>query len=314
VARVNPTVKARLADLGDVGAAWLSDLENTLAALAFEWSCTIGDSIDGGSGSFVAEAIDREGRPAIVKVSIPEGAEGYAGFARQLEALELGRGSFVEVFEVSSRHRALLFERLGPNLATFGYSVEQQIGIIGSRLPSVWRSVPDTCGLPTGEQQARGLRDFILDHSARLQLPLAPHVIARALTYIDRRLAAFNRSTSVLVHGDAHPANVLATGSSCEPSGIEFKLIDPEGLISEPAHDLAIPLRDWSLEMLDGDPVALGRTWAERLGRCAGVDPQAIWEWAFVERVSTGLLLMHLGDPASASYLQVAECWMESPD
>jgi streptomycin 6-kinase len=310
---VNPTVEARLADLGGVGAAWLSDLDQTLAELAFEWSCTIGDSIDGGSGSFVAEAIDREGRPAIVKVSIPEGAQGYASFARQLEALELGRESFVDVFEVSSPHRALLFERLGLGLETFGYSVEQQIDIIGSTLPSVWRSVPETCGLPTGEQQARGLRDFILEHSARLQQPPSSHVIARALTYIDRRVAAFNRSTSVLVHGDAHPANVLACESSSEPSGIEFKLIDPEGLISEPAHDLAIPLRDWSLELLAGDPVALGRTWAERLGRCAGVDPQAIWEWAFVERVSTGLLLRHLADPSSAPFLQVAECWMESP-
>jgi hypothetical protein len=73
---VNPIVEARLADLSDVGAAWLSDMDQTLAALAFEWSCTIGDSIDGGSGSFVAEAIDREGRLAIVKVSIPEGAKG----------------------------------------------------------------------------------------------------------------------------------------------------------------------------------------------------------------------------------------------
>jgi streptomycin 6-kinase len=220
----------------------------------------------------------------------------------------------VEVFEVSSPQRALLFERLGPSLETFGYSVEQQIDIIGSTLPSVWRSVPDTCALPTGEQQARGLRDFILDHSARFQQPLSSHVIARALTYLDQRIAAFNRSTSVLVHGDAHPANILASKSSSEPSGIEFKLIDPEGLISEPAHDLAIPLRDWSLELLAGDPVALGRTWAERLGRCAGVDPQEIWEWAFIERVSTGLLLRHLGDPSSAAFWQVAECWMDSPD
>jgi streptomycin 6-kinase len=309
VVRVNPIVEARLADLGDAGLAWLDDLDRTLAELASEWSCTIGESIDGGSGSFVAEATDRQGRPAIVKISIPDGAEGYASYARQLQALELGRGTFVEVFDASPRHLAVLFERLGPSLETFGLSVEQQIDIIGSTLRSVWQPVPDTCTLPTGQEQAQGLRDFILDYSARLQHPCSSKVITRALTYIERRISAFNRSTSVLVHGDAHSANVLACGSVSGSPEVTFKLIDPEGLISEPAHDLAIPLRDWSTELLACDPIALGRAWAERLGHCAGVDPQAIWEWAFIERVSTGLLLKHLGDPKSAAFLEVAEHW-----
>jgi streptomycin 6-kinase len=312
VARVNPTVEARLADLGVIGSAWLVDLDRTLAELTWEWSCTIGDSIDGGSGSFVAEATDRQGRPAIVKISIPDGAEGYAGFARQLQAHELGRGRFVEVFEASPHHLAVLFERLGPSLDTFGYSVEHQIDNIGSTLRSVWRSVPDTCTLPTGQEQARGLRDFILDYSTRLQHPCSSQVIARALTYIENRISAFDRSISVLVHGDAHPGNVLASGSGSGSHEVDFKLIDPEGLISEPAHDLAIPLRDWSSELLAGDPISLGRAWAERLGQCAGVDPQAVWEWAFIERVSTGLLLKHLGDPESAAVLEVAEHWVTS--
>ncbi len=314
MARVNPTVEARLADLGDVGSAWLGDLDGTLAELASEWSCTIGESVDGGSAAFVANATDRHGLPAIIKISIPEGAEGYAGFARQLQALELGRGNFVEVFEVSPRHLAVLLERLGPSLETFGYGVEQQIDVIASTLSTGWHGVPETCTLPTGEDQANALRDFILDHSTQLQHPCSPRVITRALTYIDRRVAAFDRSTSVLVHGDAHPANVLAVGPGGDSKEVAFKLIDPEGLISEPAHDLAIPLSDWSAELLGGDPVSLGRAWADRLGQFAGVDPQAIWEWAFIERVSTGLLLMHLGDPESAAYLEVAEHWATSSE
>jgi streptomycin 6-kinase len=313
VARVNPIVEARLADLGDVGLAWLEDLDRTLAELASEWSCTIGDSIDGGSGSFVAEATDRHGRPAIVKISIPDGAEGYASYARQSQALELGRGTFVEVFDESPQHLAVLFERLGPSLETFCYSVERQIDVIGSTLRSVWQPVPDTCTLPTGQEQAQSLRDFIVDYSTRLQYSCSPTVITRALTYIENRISAFDRKASVLVHGDAHSANVLACGPGTGSPEAAFKLIDPEGLISEPAHDLAIPLRDWSTELLASNPTSLGRAWAERLGHCSGVDPQAIWEWAFIERVSTGLLLKHLGDPQNAAFLEVAEHWAIGP-
>jgi streptomycin 6-kinase len=38
-----------------------------------------------------------------------------------------------------------------------------------------------------------------------------------------------------------------------------------------------------------------------------GVDAQAIWDWGFVERVSTGLLGMQLGMDGSRDFLTVAE-------
>ena len=80
-------------------------------------------------------------------------------------------------------------------------------------------------------------------------------------------------------------------------------------MLSEPAHDLAIPLRDWTAELLSTDPVAQGLAWCYRLGERSGVDPTAIWEWAFVERVSTGLFLLRLGDPLGTRFLDVAAQW-----
>jgi streptomycin 6-kinase len=61
---------------------------------------------------------------------------------------------------------------------------------------------------------------------------------------------------------------------------------------------------------LAGDPVALGREWCARLSARAGVDPRPIWEWAFVECVSTGLFLLQLGDPQGARLLEVADRWL----
>ena len=59
----------------------------------------------------------------------------------------------------------------------------------------------------------------------------------------------------------------------------------------------------------DGVPVVLAITWCVRLSDLTGVDARAIWEWAFVERVSTGLLLAQLGDGSGAKLLAVAEAW-----
>ena len=134
-----------------------------------------------------------------------------------------------------------------------------------------------------------------------------------ACEYARSRRDAFDASTAVLIHGDAHPANVLEDLADGSPR--TFKLVDPDGMRSEPAHDLAIPLRDWSDELLASDPVALGRAWCVRLADRTGTDPQAIWEWAFVERVSTGLFLIQLGDQLGARLLEVAAAWTgEQPE
>ena len=123
------------------------------------------------------------------------------------------------------------------------------------------------------------------------------------------RESAFDASTAVLIHGDAHPANVL------EDPGVRgrFKLIDPDGMISEPAHDLAIPLRDWTDQLLlEPDSVAVGLRWCAQLGRVGGIDTDPIWEWAFLERVSTGLFLLRLGEAQGQRFLDVADRWSDA--
>jgi streptomycin 6-kinase len=85
-------------------------------------------------------------------------------------------------------------------------------------------------------------------------------------------------------------------------------LIDPAGLIGEPAHDLAIPLRERSDRLLDGDCVELLRMWCEILADATGVDQAAIWQWAFIERVSTAFVFLSFGLRDDArKMLQVAD-------
>ncbi len=129
-----------------------------------------------------------------------------------------------------------------------------------------------------------------------------------ALRFAEARRAAFDPATSVLGHGDAHAWNTLA-----DPNGGGFRLVDPEGLFIEPAHDLSIQLREWTDDFLAGDPVALGRAGCDLLARLTGVDPRAIWQWGLLEDLVNGLLYLDVGAPGDAApFLAVAEAWAKS--
>jgi streptomycin 6-kinase len=76
-------------------------------------------------------------------------------------------------------------------------------------------------------------------------------------------------------------------------------------------YDLAIPMREWSSELLEGDPAWLGWQRSRLLGHLTGVDAQAIWHWGFIERVSTGLLAMRVGtEDVGRRMLEVAGQWL----
>jgi streptomycin 6-kinase len=129
-----------------------------------------------------------------------------------------------------------------------------------------------------------------------------------ALAFAAARRAAFAPHTAVLAHGDAHAGNLLLASAEGEPR--RYKFVDPEGLFIERAYDLAIPMREWGTELLEGNPLALGHRRCALLARLTGVEPEAIWQWGFIERVSTGLHLRELGwEAESREYLAVAEAW-----
>ena len=125
VAEVSEPVRQRLVELGREGSQWLRSLDGRVAELERIWECEIGEAMCGGSAAFVARAVDRSGRAAVVKIAIPAGGTGYSGFERELDVLTFaGPTSYVSVFDHSIEHRALLMERLGPPLAECGLDVE----------------------------------------------------------------------------------------------------------------------------------------------------------------------------------------------
>jgi streptomycin 6-kinase len=282
----------------------LERLSASVQELEREWELRVGSALRGGSDSYVAEATVSDGSKAILKLALPG-----EGTAHQIETLLLadGRG-YVRLLRHDVGRQAMLLERLGVPLAELGLPVRMQIEIICDTLRRGWE-VPADRRFQSGSEKARSLAQFIATAWSDCNQPCSGRVVERALLFAGTRQAAFDPERSVLVHGDAHAANaLLASGSRGAPAGARFKFVDPDGLFAERACDLAVPMRGWSRELLEGDTARLGRERCAHLSALTGVDARSVWEWGFIERVSTGLLALSVGrEDLGREMLAVAE-------
>ncbi len=294
ILRIPARVARRAEAAGEGGRAWLAGLEALVEALCAEWGLTFGEALGGGTEAFVAAVTTRDGRPAVLKLALDG-----AAFEAELHTLLAAEGQgYAEVLAHDLRRGAVLMERLGPQLAELGLPVDAQIGHICATLRDAWRELPRGIAVMDGAAKARHLAALV--EGARREA--GERTVAFALRCAEMRERAFDPARAVLAHGDAHAWNTLAV-----PGGTGFKLVDPDGVFVEPEYDLAIPMREWSAELLAGDTVALARARCAALAALTGLDPHAIWQWGFLERVSTGLLGLQLGIAEGAEMLAVAD-------
>jgi streptomycin 6-kinase len=302
--QVPDTVRRKALALGAPGAAWLAGLDCLVRDLAGEWDLRIGRTLPGGSEALVAEARMADGQDAALKIAIP-GLDPTASELRTLLAAQ-GRG-YARVLRRDWARSAMLLERLGPQLAELGLPVDAQIEGICGTLLEAWAPAPGGAPFQTGAEKAESLVRFIEATWQELGKPCDERTIDTALRFAAVRGRAFDPATAVLAHGDAHAWNTLLVPGD---GPRRYKFVDPDGLLIERAYDLGIPMREWGAELLAGDPVALGRHRCRLLARLTGVEPEPIWQWGFIERVSTGLLLAKLGlDRLAHDFLGVADAW-----
>ncbi len=292
---------------GAAGQRWLDSLPEVVRALADQWDLTIGQGFSGGTAGYVTAAVDSSGMSCVLKVAMPlDLNDERDAFQRSVRAHQLaeGRGcaALLAVDASESSAPAMLLERLGPNLSELNYGVPRILEAVTATLRSFWRPIPTDTGLPTGADKAVWLAQHIATSWTQLEKPCSRAVIDRAVLYCDERAAAFNVTNAVLVHGDAHGWNTLRANDRT------FKFVDPEGLLSERAHDLSVPMREYNEPLLVGNTSRLTHQRAELLATLCGVDPEPVWQWGFIERVSTGLAAVRdfEGDDGVA-FLEVAE-------
>lgn len=255
------------------GDRWVAELPRTIAALEDAWGITAGAALTGGTSAYVARASTATGQPAVLKISVPG-----IGFDREIRTLLAagGRG-YVRVLAADLDRDAVLLEPLGESLPHSGLSPQAQLDVLAALLPTAWQ-------LPAGpaEDKAAGLMVFIEEHRRSGH----DRILDEALRCADRRSAAFDPDRCVLVHGDAAAANVLR-----RPGG-GWVFVDPAGFVGDRDYDRGVATRDWCEQLAAApDPHELLESYCRRLGG----DPRAVWEWAFLERVSTGLYVESLG-------------------
>ena len=299
-------LQASLRALGSTGIDWLAALPELLASLEADWGITLGGALEGGNAAYVAEAVTSENRPVVVKVALPAGLEGFAQFRQELDALRLAAGEpYVELICHDDQRQAVLLERLGRPLGALGWPIDEQITAMARLLMAGWRPVISE-RLARGDAKAAWLAQAIATDWDELGRPCSELAVEQSLAYAASRRVGFDADRAVLVHGDAHPYNLLETiGSGRQTT---FRLIDPEGLCSEPAHDLGVVLRGWNEELLVGDTTNVAVRRCQQVAALTGIEPSAIWEWSCIERVSSGLFLLRLGyEQESSAFLSVAD-------
>ena len=303
--QVPAIVRSRAESLGDPGKQWLAGLAASVEHHEDAWSVQLGEVLTGGSESLVLAVVCEDGTDAVLKIGLP----GSADLAREAHVYQLANGrGYARLIQHDNSHNSLLMERLGPPLANKEFTVEENVKKICMTLKEAWIPLAAAQGLMTGAEKAQWLIEFIGNKWDELGQPCNRRTIEQALVFAEERGDSHCAENSVLVHGDAHTLNTLCVTRNDEPGDEQYKFVDPDGLFAERACDLAVPMRSWNPQLLAGNTVKLARKRCDFLSELTTVDASAIWQWGFVERVSTGLVLKELGqDGESAAYLEVAQ-------
>lgn len=293
---------------------WLAALDGTVAALGDEWGFTVGHQHDEGTEAVVVDVtLDRDAvaqlaasgvvahdGTAVLKLVVPRRDAGFDESEAAFLRLAGGRGCPV-LYRHDVGRGALLMERLGPSMFALGTPFAERIPALCAATRAIWRPVP-AGSFPSGADKAASLARGIAASWEELGRPCSAAAIDHALTCAGRRRHAHDEERAVLVHGDVHRWNALAT-----LDGSGFKLVDPDGYVAEPELDLGVMIREDPLELRAmADPFDAARS----VAALCDVDATAVWEWGVVERVSTGLLATKIDlQPEGRHMLAVAD-WL----
>ena len=283
-------------------AAWVDELPEIVDRLERDWSIEVGRAYEEGTEAFVADAVLAAGTPGVLKVMVPRRGGGIDDHEATVLRLAAGEGC-PNLYRDDPSRGALLMERLGPSMFASALPYEERLPALCDAAARIWRPAPDA-GLPTTTAKAAWLIEFVTTKWESLGRPCAEHTIDHAVTCGRRRLTAANTGRPLLLHGDVHQWNALEAGG-------EFKLVDPDGLVGDAEYDLGVILREDPDEPLAADPMATAQWMADRYD----VDATAIWEWAVIERVSTGLVATEIDlQPVGRELLAFADrlaatCW-----
>ena len=273
---------------------WLRELPAFVQDLGANADITIGAALDGGSEALVAHATTADGGDAIVKIGVP----GPTGFGQEVQTLVLANGrGYVKLLRHDAARRVMLPRNdSARNSHILNLPIRDQIEAICTTMQRAWIDVPDELRLVTGSEKARSLAD-LMSSLANMDTSSAS-ARHRMRTWLRRRANGepHRQDREFRTRSWRRAQSEHAVGRRRGLTAISRPLVvDPDGMRAEPALDLAIPMRSWSEELLAGDAAALAHARCALISSMTGIAAEPIWQWGFMERMSTGLYLMQLG-------------------
>jgi streptomycin 6-kinase len=207
------------------GEAWIQNLPNLILYCEQKWSMKIKEPYSL-SINYVAPATMEDGKEVVVKVCIP--GEGYLN---ELESLQLfaGRG-MVQLIDSDKENGIIILEKLSPGHTLAEVSDdEQSCRLAADVIKSLSIPAPANTRIPTTKVREENLGRIVRKNSNGIG-PISHDTLERALrifTYLNQ-----TKKKYLLLHGDFHPYNVLASGEG------KWTVIDPKGLVGEIEYDL----------------------------------------------------------------------------
>ncbi len=251
---------------GDEGRAWLARLDAELAWCAEHWQLELGEPFEL-SYNYVTAARQHDGTEVVLKLCVPS----YE-WQHEVAALRAFHGVGVaQLLDVNADHAAFMLERLQPGtMLSELHDDDQRTTIALEIMRQLWHTPPTVHAFPHVQDWASGLdkvRQHFPDH-----LPFDSYLLDMAQRTFADLFASY--AQAMLLHGDLHHFNILRSGET-------WKLIDPKGIIGEPAFDLAAFLLNPNNELPHhADLERLFRRRIAMLSDGLGIDRQRITHYA----------------------------------
>jgi streptomycin 6-kinase len=257
---------------GKRGAQWLATLPELITTLFERWGCLADGSIVHGEIGVVVPVLRDQG-PAVIKVSFPHPENVY-----EPDAFEAWRGhGAVLMYEREDECFAILLERAGSRTLAELHDndkVERLAGQINRRL-----AIPAPPGLPR-------LRDRMPQWEASLYQDSADFARALPRPVVEAAVATLRElgtdQPELVIHVDLHARNILS--AEREP----WLVVDPKGLVGDPAYDGGTFLKTHVFALLEEDKLDRAVTRClEMFAEAAELDGERVRRWAHFRAVES---------------------------
>ena len=286
---------------GDAGRRWLNTLPATIANCVRLWDLELEAPYEDLSFQCVIRALRTDGSPVVLKLGVPRDE-----LDGEVQALRLyaGRG-VVRLLESDHALGALLLERIEPGFqlaelarrddiaaTTVGATAARALLMLGV---TAQEASSGAVSLGSIENDWARAFDGYRTLAGRGAGPLPADIVRDAECRFDRLISSVAVSDQIMLHGDLHHHNILKSSLDNDA----WIVIDPKGVIGEPACELSAFLRNpGSVFAGNDDPAGSMHRRVEALASITDLDPLRVRDWGVVGSVVSAIWCIEDSEPA----------------